>query len=261
MPAILTSLIVFTTGCLSAEMKVAINDDDTADIGYTLLVDVERLRELAAMLGSALPDTADLSGDELVKELFEGEDPCADLRTTLTGREVTATDVTEGERRGVRCTATAVPLTELTDLGDDTALSIVRSDSTTTVDITLQDVDSLAADGEDLGAAIGSSFAELLEISFVVSAPGTLGDNNATSVNGATATWLVTPDAAFVENGDAQMRAVWSGGGTSGGGVSAGVVAVIVLLGVMIVGVLAVVLRRRGSTPNAGDSLPPPPAV
>lgn len=261
MPAILTGMVLLTTGCLSAEMKVAINDDDTADIAYTLLVDLDRLGELAAILGSAVPDTADLSGDELVKELFEGEDPCDDLRTTLTGREVISTEVTEGERRGVRCAATAVPLAELDNLGDDTTLSIVRSGSSTTVDITLTGVDSLAADGEDLGAAIGSSFSDLLQISFVVSAPGTLGDNNATSVDGAVATWLVTPDASFVVNGDAQMRAVWSGGGSSGGGMGAGVVAVIVLLGVVIVAAVVVVVRRRNSTPTPGAPLPPPPPV
>lgn len=261
MPAILTGLMLFTTGCLSAEFKVAINENDTADIAYTLLVDVEQLGELAAAMGSAIPDTADLSGDALVEELFEGEDPCDDLRTTLTTREVISTEVTEGGLSGVRCTATAIPLAELTDFGDDTTLSIVRAGSTTTVEIGLQGVDELAgADGDVMTEAIGSSFAELLQISFVMSAPGALGDNNATSVDGATATWLVTPDSAFVVNGDAQMRAVWTDSGSSGGG-STGIVVALVLLGVAIVAVVAVVvLRRRNSTPTSGDLLPPPPA-
>lgn len=254
-----TGLLLLTTGCLSAEFKVAINDDDTADIAYTLLINVEQLGELAAAMGSDIPADADLGGDALVEELFEGEDPCDDLRTTLTTREVTSTEVTEGALRGVTCTATAVPVAELTDFGDDTTLNIVRAGSTTTVEMTLKGVEELAGDGADfLTQALGSSFAELLQISFVLSAPGTLGENNATSVDGDTATWLVTPDAAFVVSGDAQMRAVWSEGGSSGG-VSAGIVIALVLLGVAIAAVV-VVLTRRNSTKTSGDLLPPPPA-
>lgn len=255
--ALSSGLILVTAGCFAAEMKVTVNDDDTADIAYTLLVDVDQLGELAGVLGSEVPDLSGVTGDRLVQELFQGEDPCSDLRESLPGRDVTSSDVARGPRRGVACTATGVPLSELSNFGSDTTLSIVRSGADTTVEITLVDVQSLTEETEDLGAMAGDAFADLLEISFVVSAPGALGETNATTVEGNTATWLVTPDAPFVVDGDAQMRGAWTAKGSSDGGAGAGVVIILVVAALAVVALVLVLVRRRGR-PAPGSPLPPP---
>lgn len=255
--ALSSGLILLTTSCFAAEMKVTVNDDDTADIAYTLLIDIDQLGELAGVLGSTLPDLDGVTGDRLVQELFQGEDPCSDLRESLPGREVSSTDVSRGSQRGVECAVVGVPLNEFSNFGSDTALNIVRSGGDTTVDITLIDVQSLAEDSEDLGAMAGEAFADLLEISFVVAAPGTLGDNNATSVEGNTATWLVTPDAPFVIDGNAQMQGVWTGDSSSGGGLGAGLVIAIVVAALAVIALVLVLVRRRGR-PAPGSPLPPP---
>jgi hypothetical protein len=256
---LVASLAILGAGCFSAEMKVSIRSDDTADVAYTVLVDVERLGSLASALGSELPDLSGFTGEELLDELSDGDNPCSELASALAGRNVESTTVSEGSRRGVRCAVTQVPVTELGDLGDDTSIRIERDGARTTVTVTTAGLDELTADGSGIGADLGLSFAELLEISFVVSAPGTLTEHNATSVDGATATWIVTPDAPFLTDGRARMQAVWTTGTSAGGG-SGTTVAVIVVLGVVFAaGALVLVLRRNRNATTPGTPLPPPP--
>lgn len=245
------------TGCFAAEMNLTIHDDD-ADVAYTLLVDVDRLGEVAAALGSDLPDLSGLSGEVLVDQILEGEDPCAEIRAALPDRDVVTSEVTDGGRRGVRCTMAGVPFEELTRLGEGTTVRIVRDAGTTTVEIDLEGVDDLTADTEQLGAEAGLAFQDLYEIRFVVTAQGSLTEHNATSTDGATADWLITPDAPFLDNGTARLRATWTDGGGDGGGMGAGIV-VIVAVVVLAVAALGIVLVRRRSKPTLGSPLPPPP--
>jgi len=192
--------------------------------------------------------------------LSDGDNPCTELASALAGRALESTTVSEGSRRGVRCSVTGVPLSELGNLGDGTSIGVERNGDETVVTLSAAGLDELAGDSSGVGSELGLSFAELLEISFVVSAPGALVDHNATSVAGATATWIITPDAPFVTGGRAQMRAVWttaaSGGGSgagSGGG-SGATVAVIVVLGVVIVAVAVALVLRRSRGAQAGGA-------
>jgi hypothetical protein len=254
--ALLLAVVATTAGCFSAEMNLTVRDDDTADLTYTVLVDVNRLGELASILGSEAPDLSSYSGEDLIAELFEGEDPCTEMRNALAGREVTSTPVNEGERRGVRCAVERVPVAELSGLGDGTSLSIERQGSATTVEIMLTGIDDLAGDSAELGGELGLSYDELLEIRFVATAPGTLDTHNATSVDGATATWLVTPDAEFVTAGEARLEASWTGGDSSGGGAA---ITVAIVIAALVVAALAVVIVvRRRNRPAPGTPLPPP---
>lgn len=254
--ALVAGLMVLAGGCFAAEMNLTINDND-ADIAYTLLVDVESLGELSEIVGSELPDLSALSGEALIDEILEGEDPCAELRTALPGRDIETTEVNDGGRRGVRCNITGVPFAELGDLGDGTTVTVTRDGGTTTVAIDLDGIDDLTADTEGLGADIGLAFQDLYEILFVVTAQGTLGEHNATSTDGATATWLITPDASFIEGGTARLRATWTGDSDGGGGT--GVVIIVITVVVLAVAAGAFVLMRRRSTAKAGSPLPPPP--
>ena len=256
--ALATSFVALLAGCFAAEMKLTINDDDV-DIAYTLLVDVDQLGELAGMLGSELPDLSALSGEALIDEILEGDDPCADIRTAFADREVASTEVDEGGRRGVRCSVAAVPFAELSRLNDDTVIAITRDGGTTSVTIDLDGVDDLTAEGDQLGAEIGMAFQDIYEIRFVVSGQGTLTDHNASSIEGTTATWLITPTADFIDNGTARLRATWTGN-SSGGDAGMGVgLVVAVVVGVLVVAAVVVVLVRRRSSPRTGTPLPPPP--
>lgn len=255
--ALITSLVLLVSGCFAAEMNLTINDDD-ADVAYTLLVDVDRLVELAEALGSELPDLSGLSGEALIDQILEGEDPCAEIRSVLPDREVTVSEVSEGGRRGVRCTMTGVPFDVLNSLGDDTAIRVLRDGSTTTVEIDLTGVEDLTSDTEQLGAEAGLAFEDLYEIRFVVTAQGSLSEHNATSTEGATAVWLITPDAAFIEGGTASMRATWTAEGDGGGGGGLAIAAVIAVAVLGALAVVGVVLRRRSSG-SGGTPLPPPP--
>jgi len=255
--ALLTSLVLLVSGCFAAEMNLTINDDD-ADVAYTLLVDVDRLVELAGALGSDLPDLSGLTGEALIEQILEGEDPCADIRASLPDREVTVSEVAEGGRRGVRCTVVGVPFDALSSLGDDTAIRVLRDGSTTAVEVDLTGVEDLTSGTDQLGAEVGLAFEDLYEIRFVVTAQGTLSEHNATSTEGATAVWLITPDAAFIEGGTASMRATWTAEG-DGGGAGLAIAAVIAVAVLGTLAVVGVVLRRRSSASRATPLPPPPP--
>jgi hypothetical protein len=257
----LCTLIATLTGCFSAEMKLTVRDDDTADLTYTLLVDIGRLTELAEILGGGPEDAAELEGDALIDELFNGDDPCSELSTAVGDQPVESQAISEGGRRGVRCTARRIPLSQLTDLGTDTTVRIDRRGSTTDVEITLAGIEDLAGDGDDLGAGLGLSFTDLVELRFVVSAPGSVTRHNGSSIDGATVTWVITPDADFVAAGVARLDASWTGDGSGSG--SAGLIILVILLGVVVIAVAvvgALMARARTARRLPGSPLPPPPA-
>jgi hypothetical protein len=262
-------------GCFTLEATFTVNDDATADLDYLILIDTERLQEFSSLLGEDLGDAGDLSGDALLDEFFDGEDPCADLTSELTEYDVSTREINENGEAGVGCTVTGVPVAELNSLGDDTSsFSIVQDDTGTRFDAVLEGVDELTGDPSEtemLTEMLGVSLDDLFTIRFVVSAPGSLGENNASSTDGATATWDVKPDADFVVDGDATMTARWTPGGGSSGSSSIWIILAIVA-GVVVVAAVAFVLVKRSkgqgtdptdpadtATPMAPGTPPPPP--
>jgi hypothetical protein len=246
----LVAVTLLLTGCFSVELSYDINDDGTADVAILTLVDTAQLEELGSMLGEDTAGLADLSGDDLVQELTQGDDPCGDIATDLAEYEVDIEEISDGSEVGVRCTVKAVPLDELTDVGEDSSISIEQTDGTTRFEATLGGVDQFAG-GEtaDLGGLLDIDLEELFSIVFSVSAPGSLGDNNASSTSGSTATWNITADAGFVTDGNAVMNAVWTPDGDSGSNTLIIVAIVAGLVALAVVGFL--VLRNRSGSPTA----------
>lgn len=265
---------VLLAGCFTVEATFTINDDATADLDYLILVDTEQLQEFAGLLGEDAGAVGDLSPDAVLDEFLGEDDPCADLTAELTQYDVTVREINEGGEVGVGCTVSGVPIGELNSLGDDTSsFSIVQDDAGTRFNAVLEGVDELAGDPaetEMMTSMLGVSLDDLFTIRFIVSAPGSLGENNASSTDGSTATWDIKPDAEFVTGGDATMTAEWTPGGGGDGGSSIGIILAIVAA-VAVVAVVAVVLvkRSKGSgtdtaseddaAPTAPSSAPPPP--
>jgi hypothetical protein len=260
-------------GCFTLEATFTVNDDATADLDYLILLDTEKLEELSGLLGEDLGDVGDLSGDALLDEFFGGDDPCADLTEELTDYEVTTREIREDGEAGVGCTVIGVPIAELNSLGDDTSsFSIEQDDDGTRFNAVLEGVDELAGDPSEtemLTEMLGVSLDDLFTIRFVVTAPGSLGENNASSTDGSKATWEVKPDADFVTDGDATMTAEWTPGG-GGGGSSLWIILVIIAVVAAIAAVAVVLVKRSKSqgpgssdapaaTPSPGTPPPPPP--
>ena len=250
---------VALSGCLEFESTFEISDDGTVDVGIVTAIDTEQLEQLSALFGEDTSGLDGLSGEELLSE-FSEDDPCGELTNDLAGFEVSTREIDEGGRVGVGCTVNAVPIAELTDLGEDSALSITQDDEGTTFELSLSGVSEITGGGTDDLGALGLSFEELIDFRFVVSAPGTLGENNATSTDGATATWVVAPDAAFIANDTASMSAVWTGSGSGSSDSSAALIIIIIVLAVLAVAAIAFLIIKRasgGGTPNEPETPAP----
>ena len=268
--AVIVGLVAATlllTGCFRVELSYDINDDGTADVAILTVVDTAELEELGGLLGEDTSGLADLGGDDLIEELTQGEDPCGDIASGLVDYEVDIEEISDGSEVGVRCTVRSVPVDELTDVGDDSSISIEQTDGTTRFDATLGGVDELTGgEDADLGALLDIDLDELFSIVFSVSAPGSLGENNATSTSGSTATWNITADAGFVTDGEAVMSAVWTPGGGSDSNTWVVVVVIAVLVALAAV-IFLVVRSRSGSrsgssgTSGAAPATPPQPGV
>lgn len=259
-------------GCFTVEATFTINDDATADVDFVTLIDTSQLREFAGILGEDAEALDQLSGDALLEELTGGDDPCADFVGDFSEYEVSTRQIDEGDEVGVGCTASGIPIADLNSLGDDTSSFTIEQDpdGTTRFDAVLEGVDELTGDPtetEQMTEMLGVSLDDLFTIRFVVSAPGSLGDNNASSTDGATATWDVKPDADFVTDGDATLTAEWTPGG-GGDSSSWWIVLVVVAAVLVIAAVVALVLTRRSkgssgppSAESTNGSVPPPPAM
>lgn len=264
--AALVAATLVLTGCFRAEFEFNIDDDGTADVVVLTAIDTEQFEELGRLLGEDTAGLGDLSGEDLFAELTQGDDPCGDLTGELAEYETEVEQINEGSEVGVRCTVFDVPIEELTELGDASSLRIEQDDDGTRFEATLEGVDELTGgtEGLDLGAIPGFDLDDIFSIRFTVSAPGSIGDNNATSTSGSTATWVITADAGFVENGDAVMRAEWTPGG-SGSNTWMIVAGILALLAVAVA--VFFVLRSRSATPAAAEAsgnataaaTPPPP--
>lgn len=265
--ATLASVVAATlalTGCFRAEFEFDIADDGTADLSVLTTIDTDEFLELGELLGEDTGGLTDLSGQELFDELTQGEDPCGDLTGDLGEYETEVEQIDEGSEVGVRCTVLDVPIEELSDVGPDSSLSIEQDEDGTRFEATLGGVDELTggAEGFDLGAIPGFDIDDIFSIVFAVTAPGSLGDNNASSTSGSTATWNITADADFVTGGDAVMTAEWTPGGSdSNTWIIVAVIAALIAIAVAVF----FVLRSRSKTPAgaaaSGESTPmsPPP--
>ena len=263
-------------GCFTVEATFTISDDATADIDYLILINTEQLEEFAGLLGEDAGALDELSGDALLEEFTGGDDPCGDLTEELTQYEVSTREVDEDGQVGVGCTVSAVPVAELNSLGDDTSsFSIEQDDAGTRFNAVLEGVDEIAgdpADTEMMTEMLGVSLDDLFTIRFTVTAPGSLGENNASSTDGATATWDVKPDADFVTDGDATMTAEWTPGGGDDGSSIWIIVAIVAIVAAIAALVVVLVKRSKGSKGSAGSAdavdgavvgtpPPPPPAT
>lgn len=268
--ALLVVASLLLTGCFRFESTYTINDDGTADVSILTLIDTEQLQKFGDLLGEDTGDLMGLSGEDLLSTVTEGEDPCGDVTGSLDGYDVKVEEISDGSEVGVKCTVSGVPIEELTTSGQDSSISIEQDESGTRFTATLQGVDELTGGGDaaEMTELLGVSLDELFSIVFSVSGPGSLGDNNATSTSGSTATWDITADADFIENGDATLTAEWTPGGGSSSSIWI-IVAILVALAV-IATVVFFVFRSRKSAPPAADSAdvpdvdappmsPPPP--
>ena len=162
-------------------------------------------------------------------------------------------EINENGEVGVGCTVSSIPVAELNSLGDDTSSFSIEQDADgTRFNAVLEGVDELAGDPAETDAMVdllGLDLDDLFTIRFVVSAPGSLGSNNASSTSGSTATWDVKADADFVTDGDATMTAEWTPGG--GGGSSSTLLIVLIIAALAAIAAIAVVLFKRSkATPR-----------
>lgn len=251
-----TTLLIASTmllaGCFTLETTFTISDHGTVDLEIVSLIDTEELSEMAELFGQDIADFGDLSGSDLLEELSDGEDPCGELVGSLVDYEVTTREISEGSMVGVGCSVADVPFEDLTDLGADSFLVIEQDESGTHFELIVEGADELTGgDGDDLTELLGIDLDELFVLRFTASAPGALGDTNATSTDGATATWLLTTDAAFVSNGTATMTASWA---PSSSGSSSTVWIIAAIIGALIVIGLVVLLVIKRSNSKSGDS-------
>jgi hypothetical protein len=255
------------TGCFSVEATFTINDDATADVDFVTLIDTSQLEEFAGLLGEDAGALEQLSGDALLNELTGGDDPCADFVGDFSDYDVSTREIDEGSEVGVGCTASGIPISDLNSLGDDTSSFTIEQDAdgTTRFDAVLEGVDELTGDPaetEQMTQMLGVSLDDLFTIKFNVSAPGGLGDNNASSTSGSTATWDVKPDADFVSDGTATMTAVWTPGGGGGDSSSWWIILVVIAVIAVVAAVVVVLVKRSkssGNGPTDDQSTPPTP--
>jgi len=251
--AMIVSLGLITTGCFSATMNLKVNDDDTVDISITSLVDTEQLERLNSFFGQTLSDDLlDASPSEILDEVTDGDDPCSGLEESFS-QQITRNEISDGSRVGVECVVQGIPIEEIDQLNDESStVTISRDSGTTDIRIVLTGMLELyGATDEDLEFLdmFDLDVDELVQLNFVASAPGGIRNSNATSTNGATATWELRSDSTFISGDDAIMTATWSDD-AAGDGLPGWLTVLFVLVGIAaVVGVIAIVgARQRRST-------------
>ena len=216
LPASLLALTLLS-GCLRTEVSIDVISLEKTDVSLVIAVDVEALSSFVSSFGDAEEAAAleSMSGEELLSEIGDGEDPCAE---TIAGLDFSVSPFEEGDYKGVMCTARGADTSQVmsTVLGDASALREGEIPGTWILEGRLSEALSFGTGAQDLdddqgGLEMGEMFdpAEFLELRISVSAPGRVLENNASLVDGNRATWLVTPDSEFMEDSDAVLRAVW----------------------------------------------------
>lgn len=246
---IVASLVsmVLLSGCLRTEVAFDVTSLETTDVSLLVAVDVEALKTFASTFGGEEEAAAleELSGEELLTEIGDGEDPCSGA---VDGFEFEISPYAEGDYRGVICTARGVPTSELMEefFGDATALREGEAAGTWVLEGRLSDALGLTEDVEEAGglAEMGDMFdpSELLQLSVSITAPGEVLEHNGTSVTGGTVTWNVATDAQFMEGPDAVLRAVWNVG--SGSGSSLMTIVIVIGFAVLIAAAVVVLAGR-----------------
>jgi hypothetical protein len=259
--ALAGAAIVLLTGCFRLESTFDISDDGTADVEVVTAFDLGQLGQLAELFGQDASELEDLSGEDLLQEFAEGTDPCADLAGSISDLEVTTTEIDDGDVRGVGCTIEDVPIDELSALGDGTQLAITQTDEATTFELQLTGVGDLTGSTEEIPLP-GLEIDDLIEVRFSATAPGSLEEENATSTSGATATWVVTADAEFVQGDTAVMTASWGPDDGSGSGWLIVLIVALVVIGLLVVLGLVLLPRLRPAPDElagGGEAEPPFP--
>lgn len=246
---------VVLSGCFRVESSFDIHDDGTADLAFEFAFDLEVLEEFGQMFGQEVDGLEDMSVEELFGEFGEPTDPCGEFTDGLQDYGVTEEDLSSDGEVAVRCTIKGIPVTELTDLGDDSVLAISQADGATTFELRLDGVSETFGGGGDELALPGFDVDELLQFVVRATAPGSISEHNATETDGATAIWTLTPDAEFVAGDTATMSASWEPGSDSSTGWIIPLVIALIALAVVIGIVFA--LRSRSSS-GSDDGTPSP---
>jgi hypothetical protein len=242
--ALAGAAIVLLTGCFRLESTFDISDDGTADVEVVTAFDLGQLGQLAELFGQDASALEDLSGEDLLQEFAEGTDPCADLAASVVDLDVSTTEIDDGDVRGVGCTIEDVPIDQLSALGDGTQLVITQTDEATTFELRLTGVGDLTGTTEEIPLP-GLEIDDLIEVRFSATGPGSLDEQNATSTSGSTATWVVTPDAEFVQGDVAVMTASWGPDVSSGNGWLIVLIVALVVIGLLVVLGLVLLPRLR----------------
>jgi hypothetical protein len=256
--------VITLSGCLEVETRIDVSDSGTADVTATVLLDIDKVEELAKMFGAS-DELGEMSPDAIADEMFEGEDPCADVTFDVNPDDIVVEEIDQDGKVGFSCLVENVPLAELADPDSGEAM-ITQTDGVTEISLPFTADDLDLADSDEL-SMLGADFTDIFDIAFVVSAPGELVEHNATSTDGSAATWRVTPDAPFLAEGE--MAARWEPGSSGSGGT---LTIVLIVLGVAAIAIAAGVMvtkRRSAATTEptaeqfpapAGESFPPPAA-
>lgn len=204
------------SGCFSVDYELTIGDDGTMDVAFEARIDTTRFEEFGALFGEA----AGFGPDELFEEAFQGEDPCAELEATLGDYDVDSEEIRSGSEIGVRCSVKGVAFDDFDPGADGPTVRITQDSQGTTFRGEFSGVSALTGETAEATELLDLDFDELVQIRMVVTGPGGLIDDNATSTSGRTATWVITPDADFIEGDVAIMEAEWGPPGSGGGGSS-----------------------------------------
>jgi hypothetical protein len=209
-----TLSVIALSGCFRTEVILEVVSVERTDVSLIVAVDTEKLTTFANEIGGREQAAAfeEMSGEELVAELAEGEDACSGVVGSL---DFQVSEYVEGNYRGVICTARKVVTRDVMAeiFNDPEAIREDPSDGSWVLDAKLTDALSLAGDIEEMAGLQGSAMfdpADLLEFRLSISAPGSVSEHNGTSLNGARVTWLLNADAEFVEGSDAVLRARWT---------------------------------------------------
>lgn len=244
--ALLALLALVSTACqIRVDTVVSINEDESGTFAVEMAMD-EELRNLSSENGGEI-DLADgmdaLPPNWSVEDFVDGEFEGVRIRSSfvdiadLTAKLRALAELAEGDQ--------AAP-NELID-----SLEFSRDGETFTFNARLEQLaDSFAEVGGEGLALEGLDQSELLEslflIRFVVTLPGTLGDNNADSVDGNTMVWVIVLDG--------EDRTLFAES-NPGSGLSSPMLLGLAAAFFAAAAGLALYLRRRGSSDSSTDKL------
>lgn len=236
--------VLVLSGCLRSEVRFDLQSPERTDVSFLIAIDLEVFGEILEGFGAAdeIEELESLSGQELISEIGEGEDPCTEV---VGGVTFAVEEYREGSLRGVRCTARDVAVAEVFGGFFDDPQALRVEDTTGRWVLEGRVAEALGVtEGADM---LGEDFdvSELFDLRVVISAPGRLVEHNGTEVRDGAVTWVITPTAEFIEDGDAVLRAVWEPDGSSGGSSGDVVNGLLALVAALAIAAVALGLVRR----------------